>query len=192
MKSFTEFKLNEIGDRIKTPHQIKKSSLTRPIDGGKTGKTFFYDFQIGDDPYQVVIQIISNSQGDSALKIDFGRIVEDEISVEMTNKNNMLEVMSNLVGVVKEWLQEYPGNERIVSIVIGSKLEYQGDFRRPNIYDSIMKKNVNKFGVKIREVLDITPEFKKEFPQYNNIKFFKYRIEPTNLNQMRKAIQNQI
>ncbi len=100
--------------------------------------------------------------------------------------------MSNLVGVVNRWLQEYPGNEKIVSIVIGSKLEYPEDIRRPNIYDAIVKKNVNKFGVKIREVVDITSTFKKNFPQENNIKFLKYRIDPTNLNQMREAIQNQI
>lgn len=116
--------------------------------------------------------------------------MENEISVEMTHKNNMLEVMSNLVGVVNRWLQEYPGNEKIVSIVIGSKLEYPEDIRRPNIYDAIVKKNVNEFGVKIKEVVDITPIWKKKFPKYIDFKILKYRIQPTTLDQMRKSIQN--
>ena len=184
IKKFDEFKLNEIGDRIKAPHILKRLSWPSTTMG-KNGTTFFYNIEIQGDTYQVVIQILEKGDA-TALKIDFGKLVKDNLSVDMTNDHIMLEVMSNLVGVVKEWLQDYPGNKKIVSIIVGGKSEIEGDGRRSRIYDAIIKKNVERFGVKIKEVVDITSEWVKEVPEDRLSKVLKYRIEPITLEQMRK------
>lgn len=193
IKSFAEFRLNEIGDRVITPNIIKKSSHLYPLEG-RNGKSFLYDLEIGDETYRIFIQIISNNKGDSALKIDFTRIVAAHIGeiydYEIINKNLMLKVMSNLLGVLREWLFEYQGNEKIVSIIMVAKVENDDDIRRSNIYDAIMKKNLDRFGVKIKEVVDITSIWKKKFPKHWDDKILKYRIQPTTLDQMRKSIQN--
>jgi len=189
MKSFVEFRLNEIGDRVNTPHILKKLSYPFPLEG-ENGKSFLYDLEIGDETYTIFIQIITNDKGDSALKIDFARIVGEVFSYEIINKNIMLKVMSNLLGVLREWLFEYPGNEKIVSILMLAKVENDDDIRRSHIYDAIMKKNLDRFGVKIKEVVDITPIWKKKFPKNIDFKILKYRIQPTTLDQMRKSIQN--
>jgi len=193
MKTFVEFRLNEIGDRINTPHIIKKTSHPYPLEG-ENGKSFLYDLEIEDETYRIFIQIISNNKGDSALKIDFTRIVPGLLGeiydYEIINKNIMLKVMSNLLGVLREWLFEYPGNEKIVSILMLAKVENDDDIRRSHIYDAIMKKNLDRFGVKIKEVVDITPIWKKKFPKNIDFKILKYRIQPTTLDQMRKSIQN--
>lgn len=194
MKSFIEFRLNEIGDRINTPHIIKKSSHPYPLEGGENGKSFLYDLEIEDETYRIFIQIISNNKGDSALKIDFTRIVGgifgEIYDYEIINKNLMLKVMSNLLGVLREWLFEYQGNEKIVSIIMAAKVENDNDIRRSNIYDAIMKKNLDRFGVKIKEVVDMTSIWNKGFPNSRDLKISKYRIQPTTLDQMRKSIQN--
>jgi hypothetical protein len=193
MKSFVEFKLNEIGDRINTPHIIKKTSHPFPLEGGN-GKSFLYDLEIEDETYRIFIQIISNNKGDSALKIDFTRIVGAHLGeiydYEIINKNLMLKVMSNLLGVLRDWLFDYQGNEKIFSIIMGAKVENDDDIRRSNIYDAIMKKNLDRFGVKIKEVVDMTSIWKKGFPNSGDLKILKYRIQPTTLDQMRKSIQN--
>jgi len=193
MKSFAEFKLNEIGDRINTPHIIKKTSHPYPLEG-ENGKSFLYDLEIGDETYRIFIQIISNNKGDSALKIDFTRIVPGLLGeiydYEIINKNLMLKVMSNLLGVLRDWLFDYQGNEKIVSIMMGAKVENADDIRRSNIYDAIMNKNLDRFGVKIKEVVDMTSIWNKGFPNSRDLKILKYRIQPTTLDQMRKSIQN--
>lgn len=184
-------KLNEIGDRIKTPKILKRFNWPFDTKGNRGSKTFFYDIEMEKDVYQVVIQILTNGDK-SSIKIDFGRIVEGNLSMDMTNSGIMLELMSNLVGTIKEWLQDYKGNETIYSIIVGAKMEHGLDFRRAKIYDAYLKNNFKKMGIQVREEFDITDEWRKEFPDDNQSKMTKYRLEPISLDTMRKAISNRI
>jgi hypothetical protein len=187
--SFDEFKLNEIGDRIITPKIVKRFSWSI----ADLRKVFFYNVEIENDVYQVVIQIYNPTEK-SAIKMDFGKldIVNDQLSMDMTNSHLMLEVMSNLVGVFKQWVEEYPGNETIFSIIIGGKSEVKGDSRRSRIYDEYIKRNVERFGVKIKEAVDITKEWVEAYPEDALSKVTKYRIEPISLDKIRKYCNDTI
>ena len=191
MKNFTEWeKLNEIGDRVITPAIIKKYDWPFDTTGNDDGKTFFYNIQIDETIYVVCIQLITNGNM-TALKIDFGKYSKGNMTADMTNLNNMLKVMSNLMGVFKEWLKSYDGNETIYSVIIEGKSEFSDDDRRSKIYDSYTKSYLQKIGCNVKEIVDITAEWTKGNPAGHPLsKVLKYRIEPVTLDKIRITIEN--
>lgn len=191
MKKFREWeKLNEIGDRIITPSIIKKYDWPFDTTGNDDGKTFFYNIQIDETVYVICIQLITR-ENKTALKIDFGKSSNGNMTADMTNLNNMLKVMSNLVGVFKEWLKDYKGNETIYSVIIEGKSEFSDDVRRSKIYDSYTKSYLQKINCDVKEIADITAEWTVGAPSNHPLsKVLKYRIEPVTLDKIRIAIEN--
>jgi hypothetical protein len=190
---FNEWKkLNEIGDRISAPYIVKKQTLPFSLDGKDSGKTFMYDIKVKNEFYRIVIQLMTH-ENKTALRIDFGNLVDHpitgkEMSMKMTNSNIMLEVMSNLVGVIEEWLNDYEGDETIYTIVVIAKTESESDTRRSNIYDLYIRKNIEKLGSSVKEVVDISKEWSKKFPEEAQSKATKFRIDPISLDKIRKTI----
>jgi hypothetical protein len=190
---FNEWKkLNEIGDRISVPDIVKKQTLPFSLDGKDSGKTFMYDIKVKNEFYRIVIQLMTH-ENKTALRIDFGNLVDHpitgkEMSMKMTNSNIMLEVMSNLIGVIEEWLNDYEGDETIYTIVVIAKAESESDTRRSNIYDLYIRKNIEKLGSSVKEVVDISKEWSKKFPEEAQSKVTKFRIDPISLDKIRKTI----
>jgi hypothetical protein len=138
----------------------------------------------------ICIQLITR-ENKTALKIDFGKSNNGNFTSDMTNLNNMLKVMSNLVGVFKEWLKDYKGNETIYSVIIEGKSEFFNDDRRSKIYDSYTKLYLQKINCDVKEIVDITAEWTKgEANGHLLSKVLKYRIEPVTLNKIRIAIED--
>ena len=182
MKSFKEWrKINEIGDRITTPVISKINRLSENF--------FLYDIVIDSVTYIVCIQLFTNDHK-TAIKIDFGKSVNGNLSNEMTNFNIVLKIMSNLAGVFREWLKDYTGNEKIVSIIVAGKSEFLSDERRSNIYDFFVKKNLEKLGTHVIEVVDITEAWFEESHEEVSGKILKYRIDPITLDEMRNFIKS--
>lgn len=174
-----EKRLNEIADRIIDPIIVNKSS-----SGSGWVRVFYYDIVIRGNVYKISIQLIGKEK--YAIQIDFGiSLGEFEMSNELTNSNIMLEVMSNLVGVFKQWLKDYKGNDVIQSFIITGKSEFSGDHRRSSIYDAYIKKILGKLGVNVIETLDITDDWNMLFSINTLGRTMKYVIEPITLDKMR-------
>ena len=107
----------------------------------------------------------------------------------ITNEHNQYKVLANVVGVIKYHLSKDEKDLQydevinyqdmnVVSIIILSRSEKNNDDRRKNIYEYYIKKNFNKLGINILEIVDISEDFKKMDNSGEKYIVTKYRIEP--------------
>lgn len=185
---FNKFKLNEIATTAVIPNIIKKFvSINNSV----------FHIYVKNDIYLVNIELMGNID-EAVLKIDFMlQTAENEYSDNITNKGDVLLIMSNVVGVIKYWLSldiEQPYAGQIVNfkdivikgIWVVAKSEIKGDRRRSNIYDYYLLKNFEKIGIDIIEKKDITKNYKDRYklPE-DEIIVMQYKITPTTINNLR-------
>lgn len=150
---FNKFKLNEIATNEVIPNIIKEFvSINNSV----------FHIYVKNDIYLVNIELMGNID-ESVLKIDFMlQTTENEYSDNITNKGDVLLIMSNVIGVIKYWLSldiEQPYAGQLVNfkdivikcIWVVAKSEIKGDRRRSNIYDYYLLKNFEKIGIDIIE-----------------------------------------
>lgn len=191
VKFITENKLFEIASVI-TPNII----TSRPYVTDS-----YFEFKIDDDIYWLKIflfniekslnfndkEILNNITDLSTIRIDFD--LKDNKN-KLTNKNNPLTVLGNVIGIIKHWstldLSEIIGEGEEVHlkdvniryISLDAKCENENDLRRSNIYNFYFEKFINskiknKKSQKIKVGNDFTQMTTYEVEEINVKKFFK-------------------
>ena len=165
IKTFEQFKLNEIATTEVTPNIID-------YDFSVNNSTYYV--KIKDDTYLINIMLYGN-KNNATLQVDFMIQKDDgEYSNKLTNNGDMLLIMANVIGVIKVWaktdIEVSLSNEMVNfkdisvdGICVASKSEKDGDNRRSNIYNYYLLKNFEKLGINIIEKRDITTNYKNTF-----------------------------
>jgi len=168
-----------------------------------------FEFKIDNDYYSVGIYLYNmfpDLNSDEILsivdlntiEISFDLVSDKKTAYKLTNKNIPLKVLSNLVGVIKNWsllnlseeINEQEMNLKDVNISyisIDSKRETEDDLRRNSIYTYYIEKFINS---KI-----LNKESQKQISSNTLIPIRKvktyrtiYEIEPTNVRNLIKII----
>jgi hypothetical protein len=179
LKNFENYKLFEFANNEIIPDiSYERFSIRQSI----------YNINVDELEYMVSIETIGKIDS-CILKIDFALIKNNKYSVELTNEYKQYKVLANVVGVIKYHLSK---NEKglqygemvnyqdmnVVSIIIASRSEKNNDDRRKNIYEYYIKKNLNKLGINILDIVNVTDKFKEMNNSGENYIVTKYKIEP--------------
>ena len=190
IKTFVNFinenKLFEIASVI-TPYII--TSRTYVTDS-------YFEFKVGEDIYWLKIflfniekstdfndkEILNDINDLSTIRIDFD--LKDNKN-RLTNKNNPLTVLGNVIGIIKHWtsldLSEIIGEGDEVNlkdvnirfICLDAKCENENDLRRSHIYNFYLEKFINsKVKSKKSEKISVGQHFTQ---------MTTYEIEPINV-----------
>jgi len=197
MKFLKDFKLFEIASITEPNITRNEPELTAS----------YFEFKIDDNNYFIYIFLHDINDIDShheilsindlnTIEISFDLIRGKTNTYKLTNKNIPLQVLSNLMGVIKYWtslnLSEDINDQEmklkdvnIKYINIDSKCETEDDLRRNNIYNYYIEKFINS---KI-----INKKSKKQINSNTIIPIRKtktyrttYEIEPTNVRNLIK------
>jgi len=194
--SFNYFLIKEIADTVVEPNIIKQFLSINQ-------STFW--IKIKDRIFIVNLGLHGGIEG-AVLKIDFMlQVIENDketYSSIKTNEGDPLLVMSNVVGVIREWLSSDMGEQSfsgefvdfsdvtLIGLWINSKSEVDDDRRRSNMYRYYITKNFEKLGIKILEEKDITKSWNDSNDVDTDEKyiFMQYKIEPITIGEIRKNL----
>ena len=164
----------------------------------------YFEFKVNDDVYYVSIFLFDIKKGSNPIqnpfesvddlttfRVDFDLKTEEQNKSKLTNKNIPLQILGNIMGVIKYWIEFAPcdmsmdGDQiclpdvNIQYICIDSKMENDEDLRRSNIYNYYFEKYINS---KIKNKKTGKFDFGEEFKTFMTV----YEIEPTKLSNILK------
>ena len=179
IKLFKLFTLNEIAESEVVPKIIWKDinyndSIYRIIINNK-----YYEIKL--EWIYVKCKEYNLCSGPKMLRVDFFSMDSNrEMTDDLTNYGNAIEVLSNVVAVVKlHLLNDKFSNIILTGIKINSKSEIYGDTRIKNIYEYYLKKSLKKMGIEIIK----EKTFPSKSPNYLTI----YRTERIRLGDLKTS-----